>query len=136
MLIRSLVPGLMLILLLGAQSSIPSLANASDCCPCSNPCMAFCFCRANGTHCPSCRAGEPNLSQFNVEPITATSGFYSDSEPLAIALPTSDLSGKPVALARGGYRAMGDPHPVSLQGPSLESSPGAQGLWTKALNWL
>jgi hypothetical protein len=110
MVTRTLVPTLMLILLLGAQAGIPSLANASDCCPCYVHCANWCKCRGTNAHCSSCRAGESDLFQQHVVAITPSSDYSATQQSLSIlpALLLTDLSGELVALVKKGNRTIGD----------------------------
>jgi hypothetical protein len=110
MVIRTLVSGLMLILLLGAQASLPGQANASNCCPCSAPCGGNCFCRANGTHCPLCRSRGSDLFEQYAVAITPSSDFSPTQEVLSAlpSLPLVDQSGELLALTRKRNRTIGD----------------------------
>lgn len=110
MVTRTLVPGLMLILLLGAQAGLPGMATAYNCCPCWNPCMAGCFCRANGTHCPSCRSGNSDLFQQHAVAITPSSAFSTIQGELSAlpTLPLLDQSSELLALTRKHNRTIGD----------------------------
>jgi hypothetical protein len=96
-----LVPVLMLFTLLTGQSLLlPGQSNALTCCPCYNPCKIGCVCRGTQAHCPVCRAGSPDLFQVHAAPIIPASDFTSNSESLAITLPTTDLPNGIVALER------------------------------------
>lgn len=109
MVTRTFVPGLMLILLLGAQAGLPGLASA-DCCPCWRPCMAGCVCRANGTQCSSCRAGGSDLFEQHAVAITPSSDFSPTHAALSSlpTLPPVDPAGELLARARVGKRTIGD----------------------------
>jgi hypothetical protein len=108
MVTRTLVPGLMLMLLLSAQAGLPGLASAY-CCPCSNPCMNGCTCRGTAP-CSSCRVEGGSLFQRHAAAIMPSSEFSPAQGTLSalFALPIADLSGELVALARGGTRTIGD----------------------------
>ena len=109
MIIRIMVPGLMLILLLGIHATfLPETARAANCCPCYNPCKLGCVCRGSSQHCPSCRAGGDNFLQAHVKAIISASDFSSGYEPLAITLPTADLSDGIMALVKAGNRTIGN----------------------------
>lgn len=107
MVTRTLVSGLMLILLLGAHTSLPGLASA-DCCPC-NVCKTGCTCR--GTYpCYSCRAGEADLFQRHALTIRPSSDFSATQATLSVlpALPLVDRSRELIARATGETRTIGD----------------------------
>ena len=108
MVTRTFVPGLMLILLLGSQASLPGLASA-DCCPCYNSCAGWCQCRGT-PGCGSCRAGESDLFQRHAIAITPQSDFSATQRALSASpvLPTVDLSGEFVPLAKKENRRIGD----------------------------
>jgi hypothetical protein len=108
MVIRTLVPGAMLLLLFGAQTGFPSLASA-DCCPCYNSCAYWCQCRGT-PGCGSCRAGESDLFQGHAIAITPQSDFSATqgAPPAFPAHPTIDLSDELVAIAKKGNRRIGD----------------------------
>lgn len=109
MVTRILIPGLMLILLLGSHVTFfPETARAATCCPCSKPCGGVCVCRGTVDHCPSCRTGEDNFFQAHVNPIISASDFSSRIEPLAITLPATGLSYEIVARVSEAHRRNGD----------------------------
>lgn len=108
MVTRTLISGLMLLLLLGVQATfLPGTAPAANCCPCTKPCGGVCVCRGTVDHCPACRAGGDNLFQSHVQAIISASDFSSGDEPLAITRPTTNLSYEIVALVREGNRRIG-----------------------------
>ncbi len=109
MVTRIMVPGLMLILLLGVQATLlQETARAATCCPCSYPCKTGCVCRGTVDHCPSCRAGGDNFFQAHVKAIISASDFNSYYEPPVITRPTTDLPYGIVALTREGNRITGN----------------------------
>jgi hypothetical protein len=104
-----LVPTFMLFMLLSGQVLfLPGQANAMNCCPCSNPCKAGCQCRAAGTHCSLCRAGDSGFFHAQAEVSTPASSFNAAYEPPSFTLPTTDLSDGILPLVRGGNRTIGD----------------------------
>lgn len=110
MVTRTLVPGLMLILLLGAQASVPDLASA-DCCPCYlfPSCQGWCQCRGT-PGCSSCRSGRSDIFQQHAVAITPSSDF-SPTQGALSALPTLPLvnpSGELLTLTRKWNRTIGD----------------------------
>jgi hypothetical protein len=109
MVTRTFVPGLMLILLLGAQAGLPGLASAL-CCPCTQPCISGCTCRANGTQCSSCGPGRSDLFEQHAVTITPSPDFSPTHAALSSlpTLPPVVPSGELLASARGGKRTIGD----------------------------
>lgn len=111
MVTRTLVPGLMLFLLLGAQTALPGLSSATDCCPCHIPCAPNCRCRANNTHCPICHEGRSDAFQRHAVKITPSSEF-SATQDVALAalltLPVVTSAVELVARGGGGNRTIGN----------------------------
>lgn len=107
MVTRTLVPGLMLILVLGAQTGLPGLASAY-CCPCGG-CRAGCTCPGTAP-CYSCRAGESDPFQLHALAITPSSDFSTTQGTLSVlpVLPLVDRSDELVALVKKGKRTIGD----------------------------
>lgn len=107
MVTRTLVPGLMLILILGAHTSLPDLASAW-CCPCGG-CKAGCTCPGTSP-CFSCRGGESDPFQVHALAIRPSSDFSATQGAVSVltALPLADLSEELVAIAKKGNRRIGD----------------------------
>ena len=106
MAIRTLVSGLMLMLVLGTHTILPGLASAA-CCPC-NMCRAGCTCPGTSP-CWSCRGGESDHFQLHALAIRPSSDFSSAEGALSVlpTLPLSDPSVTLVALTRGRNRTIG-----------------------------
>ena len=107
MVTRTLVPGLMLILVLGAQASLPSMVSAW-CCPCGG-CKAGCTCPGTSP-CFSCRGGESDPFQLHALAIRPSSDFSAAPGAVSVlpALSLADLSEELVAITKKGNRRIGD----------------------------
>ena len=111
MVMRTLVPGVMLMLLFGAQAGFPRLAASQTCCPCylHPTCPGWCSCRgADG--CSSCRSESVDIFQQHAVAITPSSDF-STTEGAVSALPSLPLVDQPdelLALTRKRNRTIGD----------------------------
>jgi hypothetical protein len=110
MVIRTLVPGVMLMLLLGAQAGLPGLASAT-CCPCNlfPSCQGWCQCRGT-PGCSSCRSGKADIFQQHAVAITPSSDFSPTQEALSVppSLPLVDQPGELLAQTRKRNRTIGD----------------------------
>ena len=110
MTIHKLFPGVMLMLLLGAQAGLPNLASAT-CCPCYYypNCPGWCSCRsADG--CSSCRSGNAVIFGQHAVAITPSSDFSPTEETIS-ALPSLPLVGRPdelLADTKKRNRTIGD----------------------------
>ena len=135
MVTRTLVPGLMLLLLLGIQATfLPGTAPAATCCPCSRPCGGTCICRGTVDHCPSCRGVGDIFFQAHLKAIISASDFNSDYEPLAVTRPMNDLSYGIVALVKTGNRTIGDLTSRLLPSPEFRIKAWCPGALDKAFS--
>lgn len=110
MVTRTLTPSLMLILLLGVLSGLPSLVSAG-CCPCSlyPSCQNWCQCRGT-PGCSSCRLGGTDIFQQHAVAIAPSSNFDTTHRSLSplLALPLIDTSSERFTLTVNQPRTIGD----------------------------
>ena len=104
-----LIPACMLFVSLAAQVTLlPGQANAINCCPCFNPCKAGCVCRGTVPHCPTCRAGGPDLFQSQAVAISPVSDFGESYEAPSFIVPAVAFSNEFIGLMSRSNRTIGD----------------------------
>ena len=131
---RTLISGLVLLLLLGVQAIfLPGAARALNCCPCSKPCGGACVCRGSSQHCPSCRDGGDSFFQAHVKTIISASDFSLSYEPLFITLPAANLSYGIVAHVKEGYRRIGNLTSRLLPSPEFRIKAWCPGTLDKSI---